>query len=294
MSSDVKTLSVDSAHFNMQYNTKPTRKRQAKTSSGKPGKSFLGNILKKKLLDKIRSKEKEAEEADEDLGFEDSEEAKDDAFQKELQESIEFLQQLAKDKEKQKLQRKTLRWAHSTQQPPASSSSSPPSTSFAVVEFPNSPPLTTTTTTASSLQLQSLQPLGSSFPVLQLQPTNQSLSSPSQPHPPFAHALRPRKRILKKRHVVGKHKELKQVGVLVRDLKTRKRANEQLFAVRQKPMEDVRIYLRKKHLVGAGSSAPNTILRQLYEHSLSLGGLENKNVKTWGKELEEDWSRVET
>ena len=68
-----------------------------------------------------------------------------------------------------------------------------------------------------------------------------------------------------------------KVSVLVKCGKTRKRIKEEYKILHSKCMLEVKIYLRKHNLIKAGTSAPENVLRKLYEDSFLAGDIYNKN-----------------
>ena len=53
-----------------------------------------------------------------------------------------------------------------------------------------------------------------------------------------------------------------------------------MHLLKQTPLEEVRKYLIKKGLIKIGSTAPNDILRQMFENSILIGGeLTNHNTE---------------
>ena len=101
--------------------------------------------------------------------------------------------------------------------------------------------------------------------------TNISLPKPKQ--------LSYKKRIITTRtlkYKLGKNDNKKKIGILIKNSKTRKRIQQEYSLLKQKPIEEVKNYLRNKNLLKVGSSAPNDVLRQLYEQSILSGDIENK------------------
>jgi len=94
--------------------------------------------------------------------------------------------------------------------------------------------------------------------------------------------IEPKKRFKKRKktikiHHLGKNKKMAQVGVLIKSGKTRKRVKNEQDVLRSKCLSEVKLYLRKHNLIKAGTSAPEDILRKLYEDSFLAGNIFNKN-----------------
>jgi len=78
-------------------------------------------------------------------------------------------------------------------------------------------------------------------------------------------------------HRLGKNKKLGIVGVLIKSGKTRKLIATEQDTLRSRCLSEVKQYLRKHNLIKAGTTAPEDILRKLYEDSFLAGNIFNKN-----------------
>ena len=67
------------------------------------------------------------------------------------------------------------------------------------------------------------------------------------------------------------------VGVLVKSGKTRKLIKDEQVVLKERCMSDVKKYLRKHNLIKTGTTAPEDVLRKLYEDSFLAGDIFNKN-----------------
>ena len=70
-----------------------------------------------------------------------------------------------------------------------------------------------------------------------------------------------------------------KVGVLIKSGKTRKKIKDEHKIIHLKCITDVKQYLRKHNLIKAGTSAPENVLRKLYEDSFLAGDIYNRNVE---------------
>jgi len=70
-----------------------------------------------------------------------------------------------------------------------------------------------------------------------------------------------------------------QVGVLIKSGKTRRKIRDEHRIIHKKCISDVKSYLRKHNLIKAGSSAPEKILRKIYEECFLAGDIYNNNVE---------------
>ena len=69
-----------------------------------------------------------------------------------------------------------------------------------------------------------------------------------------------------------------KVGVLVRSAQTRKKVKNEHKILHNKCLGDVKRYLRKHNLIKAGTSAPESVIRGIYENSFLAGEIYNKNA----------------
>lgn len=77
------------------------------------------------------------------------------------------------------------------------------------------------------------------------------------------------------KYKLGKHD--KKISVLIKNNSTRKTVKEDLTKLKKKSILDIKNYLRKHNLIKVGSSAPNDVLRQIYEQSILAGDINNNN-----------------
>ena len=84
------------------------------------------------------------------------------------------------------------------------------------------------------------------------------------------------KKIRKKRYTLGKRKNRK-VGILIKSKKTRKKIKKEHANLKKKALSEIRLYLKKHGLIKIGSSAPEKVLRNIYETSVLSGDIYNKN-----------------
>ena len=82
-----------------------------------------------------------------------------------------------------------------------------------------------------------------------------------------------------------------KVGVLVKSKKTRKIIKNEVNVLKKKSIHDIKDYLRQHNLIKIGSSAPDYILRSIYENAFLSGEIKNKNadvlLHNWHKEEEQ-------
>jgi|UniRef100_A0A6C0CAZ0 hypothetical protein len=79
------------------------------------------------------------------------------------------------------------------------------------------------------------------------------------------------------KYKLGKNKEKRQIGVLIKNRDTQKRIKREIEKLKQEDIQTIKNYLREKGLIKLGSQAPTTILRKMYEDSILSGEINNNN-----------------
>ena len=86
--------------------------------------------------------------------------------------------------------------------------------------------------------------------------------------------------------MVGKHGS--KVSVLINDNKTRKKIKKEKQSLKTVPIRHVKEFLKSKGLIEVGSSAPEDVLRSLYENAKLTGEIENRNGEVYVNNFLED------
>ena len=85
-------------------------------------------------------------------------------------------------------------------------------------------------------------------------------------------------KILKRKTTKSKYKvgkKNKKIGVFIKNNSTRKRIQKEHTELKKKPISEIKQYLFDKNLLKIGSTAPNDVLRSLYEQSILAGNIKN-------------------
>jgi hypothetical protein len=86
------------------------------------------------------------------------------------------------------------------------------------------------------------------------------------------------KRIVRRTFKIGKSKVVPKVSVLISSRSIRNKVSTDGQLLKQKPMEEIKSYLIKRGLIRVGTTAPNDVLRKMYECSTMMcGELQNHN-----------------
>lgn len=88
-----------------------------------------------------------------------------------------------------------------------------------------------------------------------------------------------KKKTLRRQYIIGKSKYYSKVGVLISNKTLRTQTIEKTQNLKEKPISEIKNTLIKKGLIKIGTTAPNDVLRKMYESvSLVAGEVQNHNV----------------
>ena len=86
------------------------------------------------------------------------------------------------------------------------------------------------------------------------------------------------KKIIRRSYKIGKSKVLPKIAVLVSNRTIRNNITTKAQLLKQDSLNDIKRYLVKRGLIKIGSTAPNDVLRKMYEcSSLMCGEVQNHN-----------------
>lgn len=85
------------------------------------------------------------------------------------------------------------------------------------------------------------------------------------------------KKTIKKKYTLGKSKIHRKIGVLIKDMNTRKKIIDSHKNLKTHDIQDIKSFLRNKGLIKIGNYTPVDILRKIYETSILTGDITNTN-----------------
>ena len=94
-----------------------------------------------------------------------------------------------------------------------------------------------------------------------------------------------------KRFLLGKNKKTKKVSILIKNKKTRKVIQKDERSLARKKMKDIKKFLVERSLIKAGSSAPNSLLKDLYKNCYLSGDIFNSGGKSAEENLMHNWNK---
>lgn len=80
------------------------------------------------------------------------------------------------------------------------------------------------------------------------------------------------KKTLRRTYYVGKSKKYNKIGVLVSNRTIRKERTTQAHLLKQETIQNIKKFLIKKGFITVGTTAPNDVLRQMFESIHLIGG----------------------
>jgi hypothetical protein len=84
-------------------------------------------------------------------------------------------------------------------------------------------------------------------------------------------------REIKKTFNIGKNKKENAVSILIKNNHTRKKIESDKLALKKTSLSTLKNFLKKQNLIKFGSTAPNQLLREIYENTKLCGDIINEN-----------------
>lgn len=85
------------------------------------------------------------------------------------------------------------------------------------------------------------------------------------------------KKSIKRKYNCGKNKTKKQIFVLIKDIDSKNKIIEETNSLVNVPIKEVKKYLYDRSFIKVGSTAPDTIIRKMYESCILSGNVKNEN-----------------
>lgn len=85
---------------------------------------------------------------------------------------------------------------------------------------------------------------------------------------------------IKKTFIIGKNKKNNDVSILIKNNKTRKNIENNKLSLKKTNVTTLKNFLKKQNLIKFGSTAPNHLLRDIYENTKLCGDIINENPQT--------------
>jgi hypothetical protein len=82
---------------------------------------------------------------------------------------------------------------------------------------------------------------------------------------------------IKKTFNIGKSKKENAVSILIKNNHTRKKIETEKLALKKTSLSTLKNFLKKQNLIKFGSTAPNQLLREIYENTKLCGDIINEN-----------------
>ena len=169
-------------------------------------------------------------------------------------------------------------WTRSnrTQQTPMQT----PVVQMPVVQIPIQTPIQIPMQTPAPIQ--TYQPMQTTVPIQTYQPmqTPAPIQIPIQIPMQTPTVVPVKQQTIIKRYVVGKTKNTRQVGVLIKNINTRKMIIGAHKDLKKININEVKTHLKNNGLLKVGTTAPVDVLRQTYESSILAGNIMNKSEDT--------------
>lgn len=95
-------------------------------------------------------------------------------------------------------------------------------------------------------------------------------------------------REIKKTYKLGKNMKAKSIGVLIKNIYTRKKIEDDILKNKKTNITTVKNYLKSHNMIKHGTTAPTNLLRTMYENMKLCGDVSNDNMNNLIHNFEKD------
>lgn len=279
-----KKISINPDFFNL---TKSKSKSKRKSRKQKPDFSTVKpNSIKQKLIQKVKQHKnnelQKLKEENENKNIDNNNEFNDD-----FKNSIDYLQSLSKKHQQKKLEKKKRRMERKNKTLKKNSIPDPPP--YGILKNGKKPTYSqyrASLKNRDNIVSTSLnEPIisdNNNIPVItdsfyQRKNTLLDVKSEFNKEKKNTHKVKVKEKHTKTKKIIHLGKKGGNVGILIKNKKTRKKIKKEINTLKNKSLVNVKKYLKKHNLIKIGTAAPENMLRSMYENSYLAGDIYNKN-----------------
>ena len=284
-----KTIAINPEFFSISKKKPSRRKKKQKPNQIS---TLLKPNLKKELINKIKNHKKQNEKIKE---IDNMNSQIDDVDKKnDLQKSIDYLNIISKKrKEERKKKRKERREKQKTMKnkPDINTTNDPPygclkngskptysqyKKTLKNNEYGDNESLTIENKPVKPIQISNLMIHNDSFDERQKKLKNLKYDFKVENNKiKRKKKIKQKVKTIKRKIRLGKKNGV--VGVLIKNRHSRKTVKKEVSHLKKKSINNIKKYLRKHNLIRIGSSAPDNLLKEMYQESYLAGDIYNKN-----------------
>jgi len=278
-----KKISINPEFFNLTSKNK----KKKKTRKQKPDFSLVKpNTIKQKLIQKVKQhKNNELEQLKDNK----NKNEQDEVFSDDFKNSIDYLQSLSKKHQQKKLEKKKRRLERKNKT--LKKSSLPPAPPYGILKngkkptysqyrasIKNNSSITPEITPEININTNDVPIITDEFYDRKNTLLNVKNAFKTQDKKTSKlEKVKFKQKHTKTKKIIHLGKKEGNVGVLIKNKKTRKKVKKAVTALKNKSLANIKKYLKKHNLIKIGSNAPENILRGIYENSYLAGDVYNKN-----------------